>query len=222
MYITTHLSDEHYAYLEQCWPALLAKGPLFQLCDYMMFVTEASGQKANLSLIHSVFDSTGITVHSTPNPGYNEGAIVALKAAFEHDWFHGYDWVIRLNPDVLIRNDTSLLEHMHDVQMNGIFVDCADRPCPRGHQCVDRLVHTDFFAVRPSAVSYRDILDANHTHPESMATEAFSSIVKNGSDAWLSGTGPHHGNCRVEGESSPVIHTHEFGMIHPACLSWYP
>ena len=221
LYITTHLSEMHYAYLERCWPALLESSTFFKQCDYMMFITATDDQKPNLSAIHSVFARPGIVIHSRPNPGYNEGAILALQEAFQNKWFDGYDWVVRLNPDVLIRNDSSLLEYMDNPRINGIFVDCFDRECPTGNKCVNRLIHTDFFAVRPRAILPEDVAKATNTQSEKMATELFSGIVKNGTDSWLPGTGPHHGNCRVEGKGSPIIHAHDFETIYPACLSWY-
>jgi hypothetical protein len=56
---------------------------------------------------------------------------------------------------------------------------------------------------------------------EHQATLAFSAMVQGGNDSWLLGAGPHGGFCRVRGESSPVVHDHEFDTIYPACLSWY-
>jgi len=44
----------------------------------MMFVTEPEGEKPNMARINSVFAGVGITVHSTGNPGWQQGAILAL------------------------------------------------------------------------------------------------------------------------------------------------
>ena len=178
-----------------------------------MFVTSgqgAAGTPVDTALITSAFAQAGkaITIHERPNPGYQEGAVLALVEGFRNGWFEGYDWVVRLNPDVLVRNDTFLVETMQDDAVSGIFVDCYDKPCPGGRKCVDRQVHTDFFAIRPGAVSRDLVLKLDGRHAEAMATAAFSGIVKNGSDAWVPGTGPHRGFCRVSGEFSPVIHDH--------------
>jgi hypothetical protein len=226
IYITTHLSDAHYSYLENCWPALIKKSPLFKQSDFMMFVAESQGQKANLTLINSVFAETGISVHITENPGYQEGAILAFTEAIENHWFDKYDWVIRVNPDVLIRDDSFLLERFEDSRVHGIFVDCLDRDCPTGNKCFDRVIQTDFFAVRPNAISPIAVRETKKTFygiggAEPMANEALASIVKDGADAWVPGAGPQRGECRVVGKSSPVIHTHDFNTIHPACLTWY-
>jgi hypothetical protein len=221
IFITTHLSDMHYTYLENCWPNLIAKSPLFRQSDFMMFITESQGQKANMTLINSVFAETGISVHSTENPGYQEGAILAFTEAIENHWFDKYDWVIRVNPDVLIRDDTFLLERFGDSRIHGIFVDCLNRDCPTGNRCTDSMIHTDFFAVRPNAILLNAVRESKQNNAERMITEVFSSIVRDGADDWVPGAGPHGLECRVVGNSSPVIHTHDFEAIHPTCLSWY-
>ena len=222
VYITTHLSKLHSLYLQKCWPALIAKSPLLRQVDFMFFVTEPKGQTANVTLIASAFAGRSVSVRIAENPGYQEGAILALTEAADHGWFDNYDWVIRLNPDVLIRNDTFLRERINDVHTHGIFVDCWDKECPTGRNCINRQIHTDFFAVRPSALPPPDAFHrANKGNAEGMATELFASIVQKGADSWVPGTGPHHGWCKVAGRSSPVIHTHDFEAMYPSCLSWY-
>jgi hypothetical protein len=187
----------------------------------MVFATEPPGTKINMTLINSVFAGMGVVVHGMGNPGYNEGAILALTQAMENHWFDKYEWVIRANPDVLIRNDSFLLERFEDSRIHGIFADCLDVACRNGNKCAKRLIHSDFFAVRPSAISPGAVREARHDNAERMITEAFSSIVKEGADDWVPGAGPHRGQCRVSGESSPVIHTNDFDALYPACLSYY-
>jgi hypothetical protein len=72
------------------------------------------------------------------------GANQGPRLTFQKGWFDDYDWVIRINPDVLIRNLTWLLQQLQNPNVEGIFHDSTPR---RGHQ-----LHTDFFAVRPKAV----------------------------------------------------------------------
>jgi len=209
--ITTHMSSQHYEYLKNCWPRLLATLPLFQRSDFAMYVTKNRTQEIDMDFINSVFARHGIVTFIAHNPGKQAGAIAALTEGFKNSWFAGYDWVIRVNPDVLIRNDSFILEQMRDPSVSGIFDDCLDVPCPAGNGCVGRLIHTDFFAIRPCSISADALMQGartNATSAELMATEAFSSIIKCGADAWLPGTGPHHGECRVVGVSSPVIHDH--------------
>lgn len=183
-----------------------------------MFVTTDKKEDVDVGLINSVFARPGIAIHTLYNPGYQAGAIMALVEGFRNNWFAGYDWVIRVNPDVLIRNDTFISTQMHDPRVSGIFDDCKDLPCPAGNRCLDRTIHTDFFAIRSSAISLDELLRINVTHAEKMATEAFSGIVKNGADSWLPGTGPHNRKCRVIGYASPVIHDHN---IFKKCSSGF-
>lgn len=221
MYITTHLSESHLDYFKLCWPALLASSRLYKQLDFMVYVSHSDPEYTDRSLIESIFAETNITIHLRPNPGYNEGAVLAMTEAFRNGWFDGYDWIIRVNPDVLIRNDTILLDILDKQDVDGVFVDCIDIPCPTGNKCIDRQIHTDFFAVRPQRIPANVFERSLNENAETMATAVFSSIVKQGKDSWLPGTGPHLGYCRVNGESSSVIHTHDFDKIYPACLWWY-
>ena len=94
----------------------------------------SSGKKAT---------AQNVTLRYYKNPGYQEGAIMAMGDAVANDWFAPYDWIVRLNPDVLIRDDDFLLRTMRNETVDGIFAMC---PNPGR-------VHTDFFAVRPKVIA---------------------------------------------------------------------
>lgn len=221
IYITTHLSSTHKQYLERCWPHLLSEITLYQIADFMIFMTLPKNQTVDMTLIYSVFAGAHITVHVAENPGYQEGAILAMTEAFKRQWFDPYDWVIRLNPDVMIRNDSFLLEQIGNDGVDGIFADCWDVPCPEQKRCEGRKIHTDFFAFRPNSLPITSFARAWDDEAEMSATKSFSSIIAKGRDRWVPGAGPHNPECRIRGESSPVIHTHDFNTVYPACLSWY-
>lgn len=191
------------------------------MSDFVVFVTLAEGAKFNTTFIENVFGHVDVTVHVRSNPGYNEGAILAMAEALEQGWFSSYDWVIRVNPDVLIRDDSFLLRSLHNDSIDGIFADCRDVPCPAGRGCANRLIHTDFFAVRPGAIPRDAFAGAQSQNAEVMASKVFSSIVAEQRDYWVPGAGPHRAMCRIGGPASPVIHTHDFDVVYPACLSWY-
>ena len=173
-----------------------------------MFVTKDKKGDGDEAFIESVFARTGITTFFTSNPGLNEGAILTLVNGFQNGWFEKCDWVTWVNPNVLIKNDTFILASMAEKSINGIFVDCLDRPCPSGRGCSNRRMHSDFFAIRPSAVTLDAQFDHYDTNAERMTIKAFSGIVDNKADAWLPGTGPQRGLCRVTGATSPVVHDH--------------
>jgi hypothetical protein len=244
IYITTHLSETHLAFLRQCWPAMLRNGRLFPQSDVTMFVTMRGGGSAgavaalainDTSLLRQVFHSSNnFTLHALPNPGYQQGAMLAMVEGFERGWFDGYDWVIRLNPDVLLRNETFLLEQMHDPRIYGIFADCYDRVCDHGGGnnnnsnkninmteallCArKKRIHTDFMAFRPWSVDRHAFRDTNSSNAEWQATFVFESILAN--VAWID-AGPMRGQCRIRGTNSPAQHIHDMSQVYPACLSW--
>ena len=139
--------------------------------------------------------------------GYQKGAIQAIVEAENQGWIKDYDWVIRVNLDVIIRNDTWLLIQMHNTHVNGIFVDCFSRACSQ--KCVQNVVHSDFFAFRPKAMPdgrFEYARKRMNGNAERHATLAFREIVTSGTDAWLPNS-RQKGFCRVI--HSDVIHIHD-------------
>jgi hypothetical protein len=126
IYITTHLSKQHVLYLQSCWPRLFARSRLFRQAHLAIFLTNEGGAPLNITLIHAVFPPNKVkAIYVHPNPGHQEGATLAMNQGFERGYFDGYDWVIRVNPDVLIRNDTWLLNTFQDQTIHGVFADCG-------------------------------------------------------------------------------------------------
>lgn len=149
-----------------------------------------------------------ITVKLFVNSGFQSGAIQALKDGFGHKgveekWFDEYDWVIRLNPDVLILDDKWLLEIMRNSSIDGIFQDCT--------VC---LLHTDFFAVRPRAVNSILVDKSKNGNAELHATKSFENIVRSRRFVWVKGGFPeHYAICRIQGGRSPVLHHHQLDQF---------
>jgi hypothetical protein len=220
IYITTHLSDAHVYYLKTCWPSMIANSQLFRRADFSMFVTTSSAKHLNTSLIESLFTSVNFKLHIRPNPGYQRGAMLAMTEAYKLDWFEHYDWVIRLNPDVFIRNETFLLHRLRDPAISGVFVDCTQKVCESETNCSGRLIHTDFMAFRPNAIERNAFQNANDSNAESQATRALDRIIEAKMDSWVTDVGVFRGACRVRGENSPVIHEHNASLVYPACLHW--
>jgi hypothetical protein len=81
-----------------------------------------------------------IYVH--PNPGHSEGAVVAMNEGFARGYFNAYDWVIRVNADALIRDDSWLLITFEHKEIHGVFADCHDRQCLSGRACTQRIIMT--------------------------------------------------------------------------------
>jgi hypothetical protein len=149
-----------------------------------------------------------MTFVSYANPGYQEGANLAFVEGLANGWFCNYEWVIRLNPDVIVRNDSWLLARMNESDVHGVFVDCYDRGCAQ--KCLSGLIHSDFFAFRPNRVDAHVMKDLVHiTNAEDKATAFFRAIVEHGTDRWVPGT-HQGGSCRVRGTASPIIHDHNY------------
>jgi hypothetical protein len=220
IYITTHLSDTHVYYLEKCWPTMIANSQLLRRSDFVMFVTTSNVKRVNVSLIESLFSAVSFKLHVRPNPGYQEGAILAMTEAYEQGWFGRYDWVIRLNPDVFIRNETFLLQRLRDPAIAGVFVDCAQKVCERGMKCPGRKIHTDFMAFQPNAIEVTAFRNATESNAERQATKALDRIIEAKKDSWLTDVDTLYGICRVRGKHSPVIHEHNASLAYPSCLHW--
>ena len=204
IYITTHMSKAHKTSLHNCWPEALTRSPtLLGSADILFFTTTAPTQD-----IVSLFGPKRVRVELYTNPGLQQGAILALTTAVRKGWFNGYDWVIRLNPDVIIRDETWLVQTMQDPDVDGIFADCLSRKCTS--HCTQNWIHTDFFVVRPRTL--RNV-DEYYNHNEKNAERGFTSYMQPtleaGKDRWLPHT-TQRGSCRVQGTQSPVIHDHDF------------
>ena len=53
------------------------------------------------------------------------GAILALSEAEARGWFDGYDWVVRLNPDVIVSEDRFLRTHMARDGIDAVLAFCG-------------------------------------------------------------------------------------------------
>jgi len=210
LYLTTHASDSHLAFLHSRWPDLLRQSKLLSKADVTIFSTGDPALNSNLTAVFSL--NPKCAVINFPNPGYQAGANVAMLWASNTSAFERYEWLIRLNPDVLVLNDTWIHETMRDKNVDAIFVDCHDE-CSIGNCTSSRsLIHTDFFAIRPQVLSkgsFNSTTFDRIANAEHVATFEFQDILTSGRHRWLPGAGPMGDECRVRGDGSPVIHSHQ-------------
>mgnify|MGYP006085712309 CR=1 FL=1 len=195
IFITTHMSRYHQIYLKECWVKLLKKRKIIKDADIMIFTTKTP------QWLHEIFPTAIIKKYK--NPGYQEGANLALQKLMKYKWYDGYEWVIRLNPDVIIKSDDWLLRTMQNPKIHGIFDDCLDTGCKTSY-CTSNMVHTDFFAVRASQMNENMFNNTIHQNAEKFATKEFSEIIRLGHDAWIPRTTFYKGACRVV--SDIIIH----------------
>jgi hypothetical protein len=212
IFISTHFSPEHIQFLHHCWPKIRARSSLVRSADIVVFST-GCGYSEKLRLLRRVFPTQKVTLFEYTNPGYQRGAMLAIEKALQSGWFQGYKWIVRLNPDVVIRNDSWILKTMTDPDVDGIFIDCLDTACPEKRSCLAAHIHTDFFAVRPEAISATQA-SLHSSTAEIQTTAMFRPIVARGRDRWLPNN-KQHGICRVRGPHSPVVHDHSFLL---ACI----
>ena len=218
IYITTHMSELHKSFLSKCWPLAIKNSKLLKAADIMFFVSLDNNQTdismQDRDLIHSVFPHQKVTFHARPNPGYQAGAILAMSEAMKHKWFDGYDWVVRVNPDVIIQDDALLLSKMGEEEVDGVFLECVVKKIACEKMCTSyRAMHTDFFAFRPPALAGASFLPTTpKASAEGTATAYFQEhIVQYGRDRWLHDAFPKGMECRAgaKKEHAPVFHTHD-------------
>jgi hypothetical protein len=215
IYMTSHLSEKHLKFLHLCWPYASGYLPLLQNSHLILYTSAEPPQDA---LDRMQFKS--VTVRRYVEPSGNEtgiddealeavkqmGAKKAMVDPFqkENRWFDGYDWVIRLNPDVLIRRDTWIRQTMLNTSVDGIFVDYSSKQQGR--------VHSDFYAFRPSAANEKALIDNFHKMPtaETHLYSGFSDSIRRKRVAWLPGARTRRTWARLIGTESPVVHFHPY------------
>mmetsp|Transcript_88994 Transcript_88994/g.235421 ORF Transcript_88994/g.235421 Transcript_88994/m.235421 type:complete len:273 (+) Transcript_88994:120-938(+) len=209
LYITTAASHQHWSYFE-CLPALIRTSPMLMKADVIVYVGNHMSEtlKHNMNQLLDQWPVRNRIVHFGENPGKQEGAKLAAHVGFSSGWFRGYEWVIRINPDVVIYNDNLIWPLMQKAENWGIFVGCGTH-CEPHSGCAPRQTHTDFFAVRPSRVPPNAFADWNMSEPsaEVQATAAFKDIYAAKADVYL----PRHYSsihCRVTGGG--VFHSTQF------------
>lgn len=142
LYISTHASDSHRAYLQFYWPVLIRQSALLRQADVVIFSTGNSLHNPEMASVFIYNPSFNII--NWPNPGYQAGANLAMSVGIDLGTFDAHDWVVRVNPDVLILDDSWIRKTLQDPGVDGIFVDCTDS-CREGNcTSAKSIIHTDF------------------------------------------------------------------------------
>ena len=149
------------------------------------------------------------------------GAVVALSEADRRGWFRGYDWVVRLNPDVIVREDRFLHKSMADEGIDAVLAFCT---------ATGGRIHTDFMVWRPAKVPPGAFVlppnitttcarsAQNRCNAEHRATRAFAPLIASGRYATLPQTyGPGRGGCRVDSATADSRVVHAMQAAVPAC-----
>ena len=197
LFITTHLTRGHIAFLRECWPPAMHRSRLLQDADVVVSVVNKHLTRDVTEALAVAFPPVGRKVayrrvmqslHTSGGMARQTGALVCLDAAERRGWFSTYDWVIRLNPDVIIRDDGFLRKAMAHEDVDAVFANCN-----KG-RIEDVRVMTDFTAWRPKAVrigafrlpeghtrcTERQQHDSPICNSERAATRAFLPVLESG------------------------------------------
>ena len=241
IYMTTHLNQEHVEFLTKCWPAALQRLPLLHHADLLLYTSSTKHDDLFLNNSNIGFGNVTIhryhesKVHHGNAPskidlfrqkqlGSLSGAMAPYqlkrnwkdqlyqpKSAVNNSWFAGYDWIIRLQPDVLLRRDDWLISTMSNASTDAILVDYD-------HQ--DRLgetaIHADFYAFRPHAVNVSALIHkqqlqeaSGRPHAEPHLYAGFQDTIQKNTVAWLPHVQRYRDWGRVTGPKADVVHWHD-------------
>jgi len=208
IYITTHMSPQHKEHLKHCWPLALKNSQLLNSSDIKVYLTPESpvGVGESIQLLKDTFKGQNFTYHIHPNHGYHEGAISAIYDAAQYGWFDGYDWVFRMNPDVIIQDDTWMLDTIkNDVDASLLYVECLPHFTPILRNT--RKAHTDFFGLKLSALPKGQLLMTGD-NAEQLFSRQIAPIIAKGQHRHIPDTFPLIPVfCRVNGNpEGPVFH----------------
>lgn len=221
-------------FLKYCWPNVLARSPLLRSADVAVYLNPANAgkRKEAMDVLKDTFAEQDLTVYvreATKFPGLSTkkreaawkqtGSHAALRDAVQFGWFGGYDWVIRVNPDVLIRDD-SFISSMEDPSVLALLFPCSFH----GDKTNGFKAHTDFFVIKPQVLSDEfpaALIRANAEMTFSRSLQA--SVFAKNAHRWINMAHPAFRKspiCRAgygyDFYDSPVIHEH---VMHPDICS---
>jgi len=176
---------------------------LLRSADILVFAVGGSaGQLDEWQRALALLPNANVSmVHEMNNPGKQGGAKLAMETALVAHWFDQYEWVIRLNPDVLLLNTSLLDASMKNTTAEAILADCTV-------QMVTPTVMTDFFAMRPGAIAEDSFSTSTPSNSEAAATAAFDRVINKGKVIWLDPQLPGP-MCRIHRQD--ILHWHGAG-----------
>jgi hypothetical protein len=184
IYMATNLSPQHLRYFP-CWEAAARRLPLLQEADLLLFSSVVPDDRTLASLRRGFGNRLRVEYYEEDPATQGDlrrqqGAIQAMVRPFEKGWFTNYDWVLRVNPDVLIRDDTWLQQQIYAEEGGNGPDDASSTPTQMAPR-VAGLVHncgggkntlassstnssfykfnTDFTAFRPQALNATCFVD---------------------------------------------------------------
>lgn len=192
LFMTTYGPPDHMSMLKG-WPTVMRGQPMLTSADILLY---ACGDQDKTKEIHlpdkGVFEEllghfpnkNRELYYSYDNPGYQTGAVKAAFLGFDKGWFKDYDWVIRLNADVIIYEERELVQLMSNPDKDLILNSCGDSQCES--KCLGKIVMTDMFVLRPKTLPANAFANWQQTfNAERSTTMQFQRLVSQGRDSWL-------------------------------------
>ena len=214
LFFTTFPKNQHLTALQDCWPILLNQSKLLKSADIMVLMGGfLSKNELNAwKFVTKKIKSNASFQYQKLNPGYQEGAMKAMYDLNYNQWGRQYDWVIRLNPDVLIYDDSYFLPLIQSSTISAILGSCQYKKSENFSSFFfsnQSWIHTDFFAIRPHKLKQKDFSDwKTAKNAETQAKHIFLPLIKKGEVAWLQPkTANRKQGCRMLGNG--VWHSHD-------------
>ncbi len=235
LYITTHFSEVHIRYFHCCWPILVRDSPLIRRSHIIVAATNATPiLQEEMNYLEQLFADNPSYQFWTPlnsnhlshcepykapqNPkkqfsvSYKQ-CLANYGIAFGWSRLQQYEWIIRLNPDVLIRQSNWILHSMANTSLDAIIVHCGPNT---------RQIHTDFWAVRRKAVNATYAFQhmariGKQLNHERTAFQNFRSILAMKRHMWVPDMEPSKGICRARGQNAPILHEHDSCSYDEIC-----
>ena len=219
LFVTTHLSPTHKQFLSTCWRQMLVQ-PFFQNADVIFYLTEAMARASDLESL-SQFSKALVTFGVKgllPWAGGQGPATAAMHDPHMFGVWRRYDWVIRLNPDVVVYNPDRLQRYMESPNVDAVLGSCST---PSTNP-LDRRVMSDFVVFRPGRINLTTAVHRRSNeegklqelNAENDLSYILRPIVERNRSVWIyektSGQ-----NCRTK---LPHEIMHEHGLS--ACTRW--
>ncbi|KAL7535491.1 hypothetical protein ACHAWF_005184 [Thalassiosira exigua] len=217
LFVTTHMSGDHIWFLKSCWPKALSNSLLLRNADIAVYLNSGPQKRYGaIQLLNNTFIGQNLTVHVRKFASKQKGAMMALSHAMLLHWFDDYDWVIRLNPDVIVRNDAFLVDTIqNDHSATALLINCDDT-------FNKTRAHTDFFAIKPSVLSREAFLLPSAGNAEIAFTNDINeTILAKEGHRWIPNANPLTSQCRAadgrEMHEAPILHLNF--DVHPRNLT---
>lgn len=219
LFVTTHLSSTHKQFLSTCWRQMLSQ-PFFHDADVIFYLTEAMTRASDLEPL-SQFTKAHVTTGVKGLLPWARGQGPATAAMHDPHMFgiwSRYDWVIRLNPDVVVYNPDRLQRYMESPDVDAVLGSCSTPSTDP----LDRRVMSDFVVFRPGRINLTTAVhrrsnnggQMQELNAENDLSYILRPIVERNRSVWIyekaSGT-----NCRTK-LPREIMHDHNLAP----CTRW--